>query len=156
MPKISNLTRPGQRAGRSEMLTKRGRKAGHLAAFWLRVAYLKESLALCVRFPAKCGSQVCEHGAKSRQFPGQERRELSSMAAFSSRSSASSSDFAQPKLRSPLVGCTSYVPAAQLPLSDARRTYIRVFAPDLHQTRPSCSPTRQSTPPAAMQASSPA
>eukprot|EP00966_Prymnesium_polylepis_P178308 4129203-Prymnesium_polylepis.1 len=89
------------------MLTKGGRKAGHLAAFWLRVTYLKESLALGERFPAKCGSQVCEHGAKSRQFPGQERRELCSMAAFSSRSSASSSDFARPKSRPFKVGYTS-------------------------------------------------
>ena len=75
-------------AGRCEMLTKGSRKAEHLAAFAQRVAYLKETLALGVRFPAKSGSQVCEHGAKSRQFRGRERRELSSMATFSSRNSA--------------------------------------------------------------------
>ena len=91
------------RGGRCEMLTKGGRKAGQLAVRAHRVAYLKESLALGVRFPAKSGSQVCEHGATGRQFRGQERRELSPTVAFSSRSSVSSRDFAQ----SFLVGSTS-------------------------------------------------
>ena len=95
------------RAGQCEMLTKGGRKAGHVAVNALRVAYLRDVGELGERSSGISGSQVCEHGATDRQFPGHERSELYTMTAVTSHSSASSSDFAQPKSRPLLVGSTS-------------------------------------------------
>ena len=97
----------GARAERCDLLAKGGLRAEHQPVNALRVAYLREVAELAERLNGISGSQLSEHGALDRHFRGEERSELSTMAAVTPHSSASSSDFARPKSRPLLVGSTS-------------------------------------------------
>ena len=86
------------------MLTTGAWKARRLGGFELtRDGKIADSCS-SERLTATLRNQACGHAAKNAQVHGHQRTELSGTAAVGTRTSAGSSDFAQPKARLFVVG----------------------------------------------------